>query len=148
MNRPPRPRREFQILLVDDNDDDVELTRIGFERIKLSGQLHRASNGEEGLEFLRREGAHAAAPRPDLVLLDLNMPRMGGLEVLRHVRADERLRSLVVVILTTSYADHDVRAAYDLGCNAYMVKPVDFDSFLQLIRSITDYWLSAVVLRP
>jgi two-component system response regulator len=138
--------RPAEILLVEDNDNDVELTRLGFERCKLLINLHRVKNGEECMAFLRKEDAYAGKPTPDLILLDLNMPRMDGREVLAEIAGDEHLRHLPIVVLTTSSADQDILAAYKLRCSSYILKPVDFPQFVRVIQSITDYWFTVVVL--
>lgn len=134
------------ILLAEDNDDDVVLMRHGFELAKLAVELHHVQNGQQCMDFLRRNGPFADAPSPDLVLLDLNMPIMSGREVLAELVADEKLNHIPVVILTTSAEDRDILAMYKLRCSSYIVKPVDFDQFLRVIRSIGDYWLTIVVL--
>jgi CheY-like chemotaxis protein len=136
------------ILLVEDNDNDVELTRLGFERSKLVVDLHRVANGEECLRFLRKEGPYATAPTPDLILLDLNMPRMDGLAVLEEVGKDEALRHFPIVVLTSSKSDEEVTRSYKLRCSSYLVKPIDFDGFASMIRSLNDYWFTLVVLPP
>jgi CheY-like chemotaxis protein len=138
--------RPTEILLVEDNDDDVELTKLGFQRAKFAVQLHRVANGEECMGFLRKEGRYVGVPTPDLVLLDINMPRMDGIEVLKEINNDERLRQLVVVVLTSSTADEDVLRAYQLRCNSYLVKPVTFESFAKMIQSFGDYWFTLVTL--
>lgn len=138
--------RPAVILLVEDNDDDVEITKIGFERARFAVQLHHVSNGEDCLAFLRKEGAHAAAPTPDLVLLDLNMPRMGGIEVLRAITNDERLKHLVVIVMTSSKTDEDVLRSYQLRCHSYLVKPINFDNFAKMIQLLGDYWFTLVTL--
>jgi chemotaxis family two-component system response regulator Rcp1 len=140
--------RPAEVLLVDDTDDVAELTRIGFERARLAVRLHHVSDGEECMRFLRREGPYAAAPVPDLILLDLNMPKMDGHEVLEEINRDEALRHLVVVVLTSSKADEDVLRSYKLRCSSYLVRPIDFDSFAQMVRSLSNYWFSLVVLPP
>jgi chemotaxis family two-component system response regulator Rcp1 len=130
-----------RILLVEDNDADVRLTR---EALREGGEgvtLFSAVDGEQALAFLRREGAHGGMPRPDLVLLDLNLPRRNGLEVLAEVRADPALASLPVIVLTTSAADADVTACYAAGANCYVVKPLDLDAFMALIAAIRSFWL-------
>jgi two-component system, chemotaxis family, response regulator Rcp1 len=134
------------ILLAEDNDDDVVLMRHGFELAKLAVELHHVQNGQQCMDFLRKNGPFANAPSPDLVLLDLNMPIMSGREVLAELVADEKLNHIPVVILTTSAEDRDILAMYKLRCSSYIVKPVDFDQFLRVIRSIGDYWLTIVVL--
>jgi two-component system, chemotaxis family, response regulator Rcp1 len=138
--------RPVEILLAEDNDNDVELTRQGFKRTKLLLNLHRVKNGEECLAFLRKQGEYVNAPRPDLVLLDLNMPRVDGRQVLAEMVTDENLRSLPVVILTTSEESAEILKLYKLRCSSYIVKPVDFDQFLRAVRSITEYWFTVVVL--
>ncbi len=140
--------RPAVILLVEDNDDDVELTRLGFQRARLAVQLQHVSNGDECLAFLRKEGPYAAAPTPDIILLDLNMPRMGGLEVLEEINRDERLKHLVIVVMTSSKADEDVLRSYKLRCSSYLVKPVNFEAFAKMIQSLGDYWFSLVLLPP
>ena len=146
MNSPLAGSRPAEILLAEDNPDDVELMRISFRRSRFAANLHHVTNGEDCLAFLRREAPWQDAPRPDLVLLDLNMPRMGGREVLEHVVQDERLRDIPVVVLTTSNAERDVTAAYQLRCSSYIVKPVDFDQFVRVVQGITDYWFTLAVL--
>jgi two-component system, chemotaxis family, response regulator Rcp1 len=135
-----------EILLVEDNDDDVELTRQGFKLAKLAANLHHAPDGEECLAFLRKQGVYAHAPTPDLILLDLNMPRMDGRKVLAELVADETLRHLPVVILTTSAEEREVLRMYQLRCSSYIVKPVDFDEFLRVIRLIGEYWFTVATL--
>jgi two-component system, chemotaxis family, response regulator Rcp1 len=140
--------RPAVVLLVEDNDDDVELTKIGFRRAKFAVELHRVSNGEECMAFLRKQGSYADAPMPDIILLDLNMPRMGGTEVLREISEDERLRHLVVVVMTSSKADEDILSSYKLRASSYLVKPLDFESFAKMIRMLGDYWFTLVTLPP
>jgi two-component system response regulator len=140
--------RTAEILLVEDNDDDAELTQRGLRQAKLAINLHRVADGEECLAFLRKEGSYAHAPTPDLVLLDLNMPRMDGLEVLEEINRDERLRHLPVVVMTSSAAESDVLKSYELRCSSYVVKPIDFDAFVRVVRSLADYWFTIVVLPP
>ncbi|MBX3651377.1 MAG: response regulator [Burkholderiales bacterium] len=134
------------ILLAEDNEDDVVLMRHGFELAKLAVGLHHVENGHECMNFLRKTGKYADAPTPDIVLLDLNMPIMSGREVLAELVADEKLNHIPVVILTTSAEDQDILSMYKLRCSSYIVKPVDFDQFLRVIRGIGDYWLTIVVL--
>ncbi len=138
--------RPAEVLLVEDNDNDVELTKLGFKRAKFAVNLHHVRNGEECMAFLRKEGRYAEAPTPDLILLDLNMPRMDGREVLEEVTRDENLKHLPIVVLTTSKADGDVLMSYRLRCNSYIVKPVNFENFAKVIQSLTDYWFTLVVL--
>jgi len=140
--------RPAVILLVEDNDNDVELSREGFRMSKLVVDLHHVKDGEECMAFLRKKAAYAAAPTPDIILLDLNMPRMDGREVLTEISRDENLRHLPVVILTTSQEEREILKMYQLRCSSYIVKPVDFDQFLRVIQSFSDYWLTVVVLPP
>ncbi|MEY4762425.1 MAG: hypothetical protein RLZZ200_2281 [Pseudomonadota bacterium] len=138
--------RPAEILLVEDNADDVELMRISFDRNRFAANLHVVTNGEDCMDFLKRQGEWSAAPRPDLLLLDLNMPRMDGREVLEQIVHDPKLCDIPIVVLTTSTADPDISAAYKLRCSSYIVKPVDFEQFTRVVRGITDYWFSLVVL--
>jgi chemotaxis family two-component system response regulator Rcp1 len=138
--------RPAEILLVEDNEDDVELTRIGFKKSKLLLNLHHAKDGVECMEFLRKQGAYGNAPRPDLILLDLNMPRMDGREVLAEIVADEALCNLPVIVLTTSTDDEEIAKMYNLRCSSYLAKPVDFDQFLHVVQSLADYWFTLVML--
>ena len=146
MNGPLEGIRPAEVLVVEDNADDVELMRISFQRSYFAVHLHHVTNGEDCMAFLRREGEWAQAPRPDLVLLDLNMPRMDGREVLEQVVQDPKLRNIPIVVLTTSNDEPDVVAAYDLRCSSYIVKPVDFEKFVRVVRGIADYWFTLVVL--
>jgi chemotaxis family two-component system response regulator Rcp1 len=138
--------RAAEILLAEDNDNDVELTRQGFRRAKLLVNLHRVRDGEECMAFLRKQGKYADAPTPDLILLDLNMPKMNGEHVLAEMLKDESLKSLPVVILTTSEQAEEVLKMYKMRCSSYIVKPVDFEQFLKVVRAITEYWFTVVVL--
>jgi two-component system, chemotaxis family, response regulator Rcp1 len=138
--------RPAEILLVEDNDDDVELTRQGFRRAKLLVNLHRVEDGEKCLAFLRKQGEYQNAPTPDLILLDLNMPKMSGREVLAEMIKDDHLKGLPVVILTTSEQEEEVLKMYKMRCSSYIVKPVDFDQFLKVVRAIAEYWFTVVVL--
>jgi CheY-like chemotaxis protein len=135
-----------EILLAEDNEDDAELTRMGFLKSKLLLNLHHVKDGEQCLAFLRKQGEYAHVPTPDLLLLDINMPRMDGREVLAEMVADETLRSIPVVILTTSTQEEEILTMYKLRCISYIVKPVDFDKFLRVIRSLAEYWFTVVVL--
>jgi len=136
----------IRILLVEDNAGDVRLTREALTEAKVANTLVVARDGVEALALLRREGAYACEARPDLILLDLNLPRMNGREVLTVLKADSDLRRIPVVMLTTSDAERDVLAAYDLGVNAYVVKPVDLEQFFRVIESLDGFWLSVVKL--
>lgn len=146
MTNGPTLSRSAEILLVEDNENDVELTRLGFKRTKLEANLHHAKDGVECMAFLRKEGQYAGAPTPDLILLDLNMPRMDGREVLAELVADPKLAHLPVVILTTSAEDQEILTMYRHRCNSYITKPVDFDKFLHVVRLISEYWFSGVAL--
>ena len=138
--------RQLDLLLVEDNEADVELTRRVLIDCDKASRLHVARDGEEAMEFLRHQGSFADAPRPDLILLDLNMPGKDGREVLAEVKSDAVLRSIPVVILTTSNAETDVHQAYDLHANAYMIKPMGYDDFVKVVQGITDYWCSLTTL--
>jgi CheY-like chemotaxis protein len=134
------------VLLVEDDPGDVVLIREAFEFNKVHNMLHVASDGVEALDFLHRRNAHADAPRPDLVLLDLNLPRKDGREVLEEVKADPSLRTIPIVVLTTSEAEEDILRSYDLHANAYVTKPVDFDRFIEVVRLIDDFFVTVVKL--
>jgi two-component system response regulator len=135
-----------EILLVEDNDSDAELTRIGFAQTDIKVNISHVRNGEQCMAFLRKQGDYESAPSPDLILLDLNMPRMNGRDVLVELGRDAQLRHLPVVVLTTSSARQDISLAYDLRCSSYVVKPFDFEKFAVAIQSIVDYWFSVVTL--
>lgn len=134
-----------EILLVEDNDDDVFLTREAFEAASLRVSLHHVNNGEKCMRFLRKQGEYAVAPSPDLILLDMHMPVMDGYEVMTEIVKDDKLRHLPVVVLTTSYEAADIQKMYGLRCNSYITKPVDFDSFVKAIGQLAGYWLTVVV---
>jgi two-component system, chemotaxis family, response regulator Rcp1 len=139
----PRP---VEILLVEDSPGDVKLTQEALRDAEVPNVLHVARDGEEAMRFLRREGEFAGKPRPDLILLDLNMPRMDGREVLGVIKADADLRRIPVIILTTSQSEDDIAEAYSLAANCYVAKPVDLDEFLDVVRAIDDFWLTLVKL--
>jgi CheY-like chemotaxis protein len=134
----------IDILLVDDDPGDVLLTRKALSNGKIYNKLHVAEDGIEALSFLRREGKFADAPRPELILLDLNMPRKDGRETLAEIKADENLRGIPVVILTTSDADQDVAKSYNLQASCYITKPVDLEQFTKVVQSIKNFWLCVV----
>ncbi|HET9901968.1 MAG TPA: response regulator [Actinomycetes bacterium] len=136
----------IEVLLVEDDPGDVLMTREAFEQHKLRNTLHVVSDGVEALSFLRQEGEYADVPRPDLVLLDLNLPRKDGREVLAEIKADPQLRRTPVVVLTTSEAEEDVLRSYDLHANAYVAKPVDFDRFIDVVRRIDSFFVTVVKL--
>ncbi len=138
----------IEILLVEDSPADILITREAFEEAKLLNSLHVAEDGVQAMEFLRRQGRYASAPRPDLILLDLNLPRKNGREVLAEIKNDPDLKSIPVVILTASGTDEDILKAYDLHANCYVVKPVGFESFLKAVQSIRNFWFSVVALPP
>jgi CheY-like chemotaxis protein len=134
-----------EILLAEDNENDVELTREGFKRCNLLLNLHHVKDGEECLAFLRKQGQYSDAPTPDLILLDLNMPRMDGREVLAAMVADKDLNGMPVIVLTTSANEEEILKMYKLRCSSYIVKPVNFEQFLRVIRLIAEYWFTVVV---
>jgi CheY-like chemotaxis protein len=136
----------IDVLLVEDDSGDVLLIREAFEHNKVHNDLAVVSDGVEAIAYLRRQGEHANAPRPDLVLLDLNLPRKDGREVLAEVKSDPDLRSIPVVVLTTSKAEEDVLRSYDLHANAYVTKPVDFERFIEVVRQIDEFFVSVVKL--
>ena len=138
----------IEILLVEDSPGDVRLTREALRDAKVQNNLHVALDGIEAMKFLGRDGAHADAPRPDLILLDLNLPRMSGREVLEQIKQNASLKSIPVVILTTSAAEEDIIRSYQLHANCYITKPVDIDDFLNAIRTIEAFWVSVVTLPP
>lgn len=142
------PHEMIEILLVEDSPGDVRLTREALLEARVANRLHVAPNGVEAMEFLKRKGKHQSAPTPDLVLLDLNLPRMDGREVLEQMKSDSELRRIPVIILTTSDAEADILRSYDLHANCYLVKPVDVDRFFEQVRSIEGFWLSVVKLPP
>ena len=136
------------VLLVEDDPGDVLMTKEAFEHYKLRNVLHVVTDGEQALHFLRRTGGYADAPRPGLILLDLNLPRLDGLEVLAELKADPALKVIPVVILTTSQAQQDVLRSYALHANAYVSKPVDFETFMEVIRQIDNFFVTVVQLAP
>ncbi len=140
--------KPIDILLVEDNPGDADLAREALEDTKLHNRLHVVDDGEKALAFLRRQGAYATAPRPDLILLDLNLPRKDGREVLAEIKTDDHLKRIPVVILTTSRAEEDVLKTYNLHANCYISKPIDLNQFMRVVKSIEDFWLSIVVLPP
>jgi len=138
--------RPIEILLLEDNPGDVRLTVEGLKESKVRNNLHVARDGVEAMEFLRREGQHTGAVRPDLILLDLNLPRMDGREVLLEIKSDAKLKTIPVVVLTTSRAEHDVLRSYELQANCYITKPVDLEQFITVVKSIEDFWFTIVTL--
>ena len=138
----------IEILLVEDNPGDVRLTREALKINKVRNNLSVAEDGESALALLRREYPHRDAPRPDLILLDLNLPRINGREVLAEIKGDPELKRIPVVILSSSEAEQDIVKSYDLHANAYVTKPVDMDRFIDVVRSIDGFWLAVVRLPP
>jgi CheY-like chemotaxis protein len=138
--------RPVEILLVEDSPSDTELTVEALKEAKVGNHLSIVEDGVEALQFLRRQGKYTAAPRPDLIMLDLNLPRKDGREVLREIKADHSLQTIPVVVLTTSRAEQDILQAYHHHANCYITKPVDFEQFLQVVRSIESFWLVLVTL--
>ena len=136
----------IDVLLVEDDPGDVLMTREAFEEHKLHNTLHVVNDGVQAVSFLRREGASADAPRPGLILLDLNLPRKDGREVLAEIKTDESLRSIPVVVLTTSEAEEDVLRSYNLHANAYVTKPVDFERFIRVVQQVDDFFVTVVKL--
>lgn len=143
-----RDFRPIEILMVEDNPGDVRLTVEALREGKVRNNLHTAADGVEAMAFLRRQGSYAEAPRPDLILLDLNLPKMNGREVLAEIKEDPELRRIPVVILTVSKAEQDILKSYNLHANCYITKPVDLDQFLSVVKSIEDFWLTVVMLPP
>ena len=142
------PVRPIEVLLVEDDEGDVLMTREALAEGKVINRLNVVNDGVEAVEYLRRDGQYAEASRPDLILLDLNLPKKDGRQVLEEVKADDDLRRIPVIVLTTSAADEDVLRSYDLHANAYVTKPVDFDRFVEVIRQIDDFFISVVRLPP
>jgi two-component system, chemotaxis family, response regulator Rcp1 len=140
--------RPAQLLLVEDNYGDVLLTREAFRSARLTNNLAVAGDGEQALAMLRREGNFAGQPRPDVILLDLNLPRLDGREVLSAIKNDPALKTIPVIVLTSSQADIDIQKSYELQANGYIVKPVTFDRLQEIVASIETFWFSVVVLAP
>ena len=136
----------IDILLVEDNPGDRRLTAEALKEAKIRNELHSVNDGEAAMAFLRRRGEYVGAPRPGLVLLDLNLPKMDGREVLKEIKQDPDLKSIPVVILTTSEAEEDIVKTYELHANCYITKPVDFEQFMKVVRSIQDFWVTIVQL--
>jgi two-component system, chemotaxis family, response regulator Rcp1 len=141
-------RSPIEILLVEDNPGDERLTREALKEGKVYHKLHWAKDGVEAMEFLERRGKHKDAPRPDIILLDLNLPKKDGREVLQEIKSSEELKRIPVVVLTTSKAEEDVLKTYNLHANCYVTKPVDLEKFIVVVRSIDIFWLTVVTLPP
>lgn len=140
--------RPIEILLVEDNPGDVRLTQEALKEGKVMNVLNTVENGEEALAYLRRQGAYAQTTRPDLILLDLNLPRKSGQEVLAEIKDDPELRRIPVVILTVSEAEQDIIKSYNLHANCYITKPVNLEQFMEVVKTIEDFWLTVVMLPP
>lgn len=140
--------RPVQILLVEDNPGDVRLMQEALKEAKVRNTVHVAMDGEEAMAFLLQQGKHKDAQRPDVVMLDLNLPKKGGLDVLREMKEDAELRRIPVVVVTTSRAEQDIVKSYNLHANCYVTKPVDLNQFLEVVRAIEGFWLSIVKLPP
>ncbi len=137
-----------KILLVEDNPGDVRLTQEALKESKMLNELYVAEDGVEALEFLNREGKYSDAPHPDLILLDLNLPKKDGRELLEEIKADEKLMRIPVVVLTTSKAQEDIYRMYEQHANCYITKPIDLDQFIEVVKSIDNFWLTIVKLPP
>jgi len=140
--------QSIEVLLVEDNPGDVRLTVEAMKEGKVINNLSVASDGVEALAFLRKEDVFHNAPRPDIILLDLNLPKLDGRQVLREIKTDESLRRIPVVVLTTSRAEEDILRSYDLHANCFVTKPVDFEQFEKVVRAISDFWFEIVKLPP
>jgi CheY-like chemotaxis protein len=138
----------IEVLLVEDNPGDAQLTRIALEDSKISIHLNVVEDGVEAMAFLRKQEKYVKAAHPDMVLLDLNLPRKDGREVLAEIKGDENLKRIPVVVLTTSQAEEDILKAYNLAANCYITKPVDFDQFVKIVQSIENFWFAIVKLPP
>ena len=138
----------IEILLVEDNPGDVRLTKEALKEGKVFSNLHTVKDGVEAMEFLRRQGKYSSVPRPDIILLDLNLPKKDGREVLQEIKSDEQLKRIPVVVLTTSKAEEDVLRTYNLHANCYVTKPVDLEKFMVVVKSIDVFWLTVVTLPP
>ena len=138
--------KPVEILLVEDNDGDVGLVEEVLEEAKIRNVIHVVSDGEEAILFLNGEGKFSGSPRPDIILLDLNLPKKDGREVLKEIKENDSLKNIPIVILTTSGAEKDILKSYDLHANAYITKPLDFDQFIMVIKSIANFWIEIVKL--
>jgi CheY-like chemotaxis protein len=148
MNAVAAEEKTIEVLLVEDNSGDVRLAREAFREVKPAIRLHLASDGLEAMAFLRQEGAHLNAPRPDFILLDLNLPKMDGREVLGLIKADQSLKLIPTIVLSSSESDADVLTSYQLHANCYLRKPAHWEAFDSLIRSMNNFWLTKVKLPP
>jgi CheY-like chemotaxis protein len=132
---------EYPILLVEDNSNDIVVTKRAIEKGKIHNKVYVAQNGEEAIDFFKKRGKFKDVPTPALVLLDLKMPKVDGFEVLKEIKGDENLKSIPIIVLTSSERDKDIECAYKLGCNSYIVKPVNFENFIKKVTEIEEYWL-------
>jgi two-component system, chemotaxis family, response regulator Rcp1 len=144
----PSEARPIEILLVEDSPSDTDLTLEALKDFKVRNHVSVVEDGVQALQFLHRQGMYAEAPRPDMIMLDLNLPRKDGREVLADIKADDSLKTIPIVVLTTSRAEQDILRAYQLNANCYITKPVDFNQFLDVVRSIESFWLFVVTLPP
>lgn len=142
------PIKFVEILLVEDNPGDADLAREALEMSKMKNNLHVVEDGVEAMAFLKKQGAYSDAVRPDLVLLDLNLPKKDGRQVLAEIKSDDRFKAIPVVILTSSSADEDILKSYNLHANCYITKPIDFSQFMKVVNCIEDFWLGIVKLPP
>jgi len=140
--------KPVEILLVEDNPGDVRLTQEAFKEGRVLNKLHVTRDGVEAMEFLRQKGNYAKVSRPDIILLDLNLPKKDGREVLAEIKADKDLKRIPVVILTVSQAEEDILKSYDLNANCYIIKPIDLEQFIRAVKLIEDFWLTIVTLPP
>jgi len=138
--------KPVEILLIEDNPVDVRMTKEALKDFRVANNLHTVTDGEKGLDFIYQRGAYKDAPRPDLILLDLNLPKKDGREILEEVKADEKLRAIPIVILTTSSLDEDILASYSKNANAFITKPIEFEDFVSMMKTIGDFWLTFVKL--
>ena len=140
------PDKTVEVLLAEDNPGDVMLTKKALKRGKLANNLHVVTDGVEALDYLRQNGEYEDVPRPDLILLDLNMPRKDGQDVLKELKDDDELRTIQVVVLTSSESEEDIAKSYELNANAYLTKPVDFDGFIEIVNRLENFWFKVVKL--
>lgn len=136
--------RPFEILLVEDAPGDIRLTFEAFKKVTIESRLHAVQDGQDAWDFLEQKGLHSGVARPDLILMDLNLPKLHGFELLSRIKSDDRFKNIPVVILTASQSEEDIQKAYDLHANCYLLKPPKLDDFFQIIRSVEDFWLSLV----
>ena len=145
---PAQMGRPIELLLVEDSPADVRLTEEAFRENRIANNLHVVGDGEAAMVFLRRQGPYVDVPRPDLILLDLNLPRKDGREVLAEIKADDALKTIPVVVLTTSQAEQDILRSYNLNANCYITKPIDLDQFIKVVKAVESFWLTIVTLPP